>query len=272
MESLLEKTIEALQSWGPNVLAAVGIFVAGWFGSKILAALCRRALTRSNVDETLVRFAGSLVSMSVLALFAIAALGRLGVNTTSFAAVIAAAGLAVGLAFQGTLSNFSAGVLVIVFRPFKAGDFVEVGGVSGSVEAVHIFTTELKTPDNKKVIVGNADVMGSVITNYSAYPTRRVDMVFGIAYEDDIAKAKRVIEEILRADDRVLDDPAPAVIVVNLGDSSVDIAARPWCRGADYWGVMSDVTERVKLACDAEGISIPFPQRDVHVVTPAQNA
>jgi small conductance mechanosensitive channel len=265
LESLVEGLEQALLAWGPNLVAALAILVLGWFASRIFASAARRALKRANVDEMLVRFLGSLIYVSAMLLVTIAALGRLGVNTTSFAAVLAAAGLAVGLAFQGTLSNFAAGVLVIVFRPFKVGDYVEAGGVSGTVEEVQIFTTVLKTPDNRRVIVGNADVTGGSITNYSANPTRRVDLVFGIGYTDDLRKAKQVLERILAEDERVLKDPAPVVAVLELGESSVNFAVRPWVKSADYWSVYFDVTERVKQTFDAEGISIPFPQRDVHL-------
>lgn len=265
LESLVEGFQQALVAWGPSLVAAVAILVLGWFASRMLAAAARRALKRANVDETLVRFVGSLIYVTAMLLVTIAALGRLGVNTTSFAAVLAAAGLAVGLAFQGTLSNFAAGVLLIVFRPFKVGDYVEAGGVSGTVEEVQIFTTVLKTPDNRRVIVGNADVMGGSITNFSANPTRRVDLVFGIGYADDLRRAKQVLERILAEDERVLKDPAPVVAVLELGESSVNFAVRPWVESADYWSVYFDVTERVKQTFDAEGISIPFPQRDVHL-------
>jgi small conductance mechanosensitive channel len=262
---LIEKFLESLVAWGPSLLGALVILVLGWIGARILTSFARRAMTRAALDETLVRFVASLVYVVTMTLVVIAVLGRLGVNTTSFAAVIAAAGLAIGLAFQGTLSNFSSGVLLIVFRPFTVGDYVEAAGVSGTVEEVQIFTTQLKTPDNKRVIVGNADVMGGAITNYSANPTRRVDLVFGIAYEDDLAKAKQIAARLLSEDERVLDDPAPVVAVLELADSSVNLAVRPWVATADYWNVTFDLNERMKLAFDAEGITIPFPQRDLHV-------
>ena len=266
MEPLVEKLTEALIEWGPNVLAAVATLVLGWFAAKIVVGLLRRSLKRADVDQTLIKFIGSLAYMGIMLLVVIATLGRLGVNTTSFAAVIAAAGLAIGLAFQGTLSNFASGVLLIVFRPFKVGDFVEAGGVSGTVQEVQVFSTVLHTPDNKKVIVGNASIGGDAITNYSANDTRRVDMVFGIGYADDIPKARRILEGILAADEHILSDPEPSIFVVELADSSVNLATRPWVATPDYWAVYGDVTERVKLAFDAEGVSIPFPQTDVHLV------
>ena len=179
--------------------------------------------------------------------------------------IIAAAGLAVGFALQGTLGNFAAGVMLIVFRPFKIGDFIEAGGVTGTVEEIQIFCTIIKTGDNKKVIVPNSDIGGGTITNYSAKPTRRVDMVFGIGYEDDIKKAKQVLERILKADERILKDPAPVIAVSELADSSVNFVVRPWVKSSDYWGVFWDTHETVKVEFDKEGISIPFPQQDVHM-------
>jgi small conductance mechanosensitive channel len=266
MEAMIDQLVAAVVAWGPNVIASVAILILGWVGSRLVASGVRRAMTRARVDETLVKFIGNLVYMLVLTLVVIAVLGRLGINTTSLAAVVGAAGLAVGLAFQGTLANFAAGVLVLVFRPFKVGDFIEAAGVSGAVVSVELFTTVLNTPDNKRVIVGNGAVMSGPITNYSANSTRRVDMVFGISYTDDVEAARAAIQRILDADERVLSDPAPAIVVSGLADSSVNLTVRPWCGSADYWAVMGDVTERVKKAFDAEGISIPFPQREIRVV------
>ena len=264
MESALEKLQEALVAYGPSLIGALVILVVGYFAAKIVTSLVRRALGRANVDETLVKFAGNILQMALMVMVVTAALERLGVNTTSFAAVVAAAGLAIGLAFQDSLSNFAAGVLVIVFRPFKVGDFVEAGGVSGVVEEVQIFTTQLRTPDNKRVIVGNSAITGDAITNYSANDTRRVDLVFGIGYEDDIPRARAILERIVAGNAKVLEDPAPAIFVTELADSSVNFAVRPWCATPDYWDVYAEITEAVKIAFDAEGISIPFPQTDIH--------
>ncbi len=265
MEKLIERAIEVLLAWAPSVLGAVLILVLGWLGARILRAVLSRSLVRARVDETLVQFLASVVYVAVMLLVIVAAVGRLGVNTTSFAAVLAAAGLAIGLAFQDSLSNFAAGVLLILFRPFRVGDYVEAGGVSGSVAEIQIFTTVFNTPDNKRVIVGNSAITGSQITNFSANDTRRVDMVIGIGYGDDIARAKQIVEGILADDARVLKSPAPTVAVSELGDSSVNLVVRPWVATADYWSVCFDLHERIKVTFDQQGISIPFPQRDLHV-------
>lgn len=267
LENALEKLREAVVAWGPDVVAAVAILVLGWFGAKIITGLVRRSLARANADPMLVRFLASVVYIAVMALVVIAVLGRLGVNTTSFAAVIAAAGLAIGLAFQGSLSNFAAGALLIFFRPFKVGDYVEAGGVGGTVQEVQVFTTVLNTPDNKRVVVGNAAVMGGTITNYSANDKRRVDLVFGVGYGDDLRRARDIIERVLSEEKRILTEPAPTVAIAELADSSVNFVVRPWVATDDYWSVYFALTEKIKLAFDEAGVSIPFPQRDVHLHT-----
>jgi len=200
-----------------------------------------------------------------MAFIIIAALGKLGIQTASFVAILGAAGLAIGFALQGSLSNFASGVLLTIFRPFKAGDYVEAGGSAGIIEEISIFNTILKTPDNRKVIIPNSKVTGDNITNYSAKDVRRVELKFGIGYSDDIKKAKEVIEKVLKADTRVLNDPAYTVAVLELGDSSVNFAVRPWVKTSDYWPVLFDITENIKLSFDNNGISIPFPQTDVHL-------
>lgn len=265
MESYFETMKTWLLSYGPNVLAAVVIFVAGWLVAKVLRGLVRRVLVRAQMDETLSVFLSRLAYMLFLAFVIVAAISKLGVDTTSFAAIIAAAGLAIGFALQGSLSNFAAGVMIIALRPFKVGDVIEAGGVAGAVEAVSVFATELKTPDNKKIIVPNSAITSGNITNYSAEKIRRIDLVVGIGYGDDIPKAKSVLEAILSEDDRVLADPAPTVAVAELGASSVDLVVRPWVSSENYWPAKFDLTERIKLRLDEEGINIPFPQRDVHV-------
>jgi small conductance mechanosensitive channel len=201
----------------------------------------------------------------LMALVVISALGQIGVNTTSFAAIIGAAGLAIGFALQGSLSNFAAGVMLIIFRPFKAGDFVEAGGVAGVVEDVQVFATVIRTGDNKEITVPNSSITNGSITNYSAKPTRRVDMVFGIGYGDDIKQAKQILHDLVAADPRILADPPVTIAVSELADSSVNFVCRPWVNSGDYWPVLFDITENVKLEFDKNGISIPFPQTDVHV-------
>lgn len=265
MENLTEKLMDWVYFYGPKVIAALAIIVIGRIVVGIVARFIRKLMNKTKVDDTLTKFVVSLVRILLLMVIAIAALNSLGVETTSLIAILGAAGLAVGLALQGSLSNFSAGVMIIIFRPFKAGDFVEAGGTSGSVEEIRIFNTLLKTPDNKIIIVPNSNIIGNNITNYSAQDTRRVDMVFGIGYGDDIKKAKDILNRLITEDSRILQDPAPTVAVGELADSSVNFVVRPWVKTADFWAVKFDFTEKVKLTFDAEGISIPFPQRDVHL-------
>ena len=241
------------------------IGAVGWIVARIVSRVTRRLLTRANVDSTLVTFVTSLTYIGMMAFVVIAAVGKLGVQTASFVAVIGAAGLAIGFALQGSLSNFAAGVMLILFRPFKVGDRVDAGGAAGVIVEVQMFATVFRTGDNKRIIVPNSIITGGSITNYSANDTRRIDMVFGIGYGDDISLAKQIIREILDAEERVLKDPEPQIAVSELADSSVNLVVRPWVKTADYGGVRFDVTERVKLAFDARGVSIPFPQRDVHV-------
>jgi small conductance mechanosensitive channel len=242
------------------VILVVGRVVAGW-----ARRLTRRTLERGSADATLVPFIAKLVYYAVLAVVVIAALNRLGVATTSVVAIFGAAGLAVGLALQGTLSNFASGVMLLVFRPFDLGDFVDAGGITGSVVEIGMFATTLKTPDNIKIVIPNSQIYGATISNYNGYDTRRVDMVMGISYDDDIGKAIETIREIVTADERVLADPEPQIAVSNLGDSSVDIAVRPWCAATDYWALRFDLNRRLKEGLEGAGCSIPYPQRDVHL-------
>ncbi len=254
--------------WAIKIGLALLIFVIGRKVVDAIVGVAQKVMRRQEMDEILVRFISSIIKWLLLLFVIIAALSQLGVDTTSLIALLGAAGLAVGLALQSSLSNFAAGVMLIIFRPFTKGDFVEAGGATGVVEAISIFTTKLTTPDNKEVIVPNSSVFGNNITNFSAKPTRRVDMVFGISYDDDIRKAKELLEQIIADDDRVLAEPAPVVALGELGDSSVNFLVRPWVNAADYWGVLWDTNEQVKLRFDAEGISIPFPQMDVHLDKP----
>ena len=263
--NILPRLQELLAFYGLKILAAIVIFIVGRWIARALKNVIKRMMTKGNVDDILVSFVGNLTYIALLAFVIIAALNQLGIQTTSFIAVIGAAGLAVGLALQGSLANFAAGVLMIIFRPFTAGDYIEGAGVAGAVEKVQIFTTQLKTPDNKTIIIPNAKIMGDNITNYSAKDTRRVDMVIGVGYGDDLKKVREILEDILAKDDRILKDPAPTIGVLELGDNSVNFAVRPWVKRDDYWGAYFDVTETVKRRFDEEGISIPYPQRDVHL-------
>jgi small conductance mechanosensitive channel len=260
-----EKYLAMAQEWGINIGLALVTLIIGMWVAKFIRSIMKKALSKRGVDGTLTGFLSSITYMALMTMVAIAAIGRLGVETNSFIAIIGAAGLAIGFALQGSLSNFAAGVMIIFFRPFKAGDFVEVAGVAGVILEVQIFATTLKTGDNKKMIIPNGSITGGNIVNYSAHDTRRVDMVFGIGYDDDIKQAKEILGRILKEDERTLADPAPLVAVSELADSSVNFICRPWVKTADYWPVYWDVTEKVKLEFDAAGVSIPFPQRDVHM-------
>ncbi len=243
------------------VLAAIILIVGLAIAGSVRKAIRNAAHKSERMDNTLGAFFGSLAYYGIMAMVVIAMMGTFGIPTTSFVATLGAASLAIGLALQGTLSNLAAGVMIILFRPYRLGDWVELAGVSGAVKEISLFTTVLATGDNKKIIIPNGKSWGDTITNYSANPTRRVDLVFSIDYGDDITKAQAVITEILSADGRVLDDPAVFTAVSAHGDSSVDILARAWCRTDDYWGVHFDAMKNVKEAFDKNGISIPYPHR-----------
>lgn len=265
MNDIITKIWELLTIYGLRSVFAVVVFIVGRWVAKFLKNLVKKIMNKKEVEPTIVSFVVNMTYIALLVFVVLAALGQLGIQTTSFIAVVGAAGLAIGLALQGSLSNFAAGFLMIIFRPFNVGDYIEGAGVAGTVEAIHIFTTQLRTPDNKTVIIPNAKLTADNITNYTIKGTRRVDMVFGIGYGDDIDKAKKILTDIIEKDERVLKDPATKIAVVELADSSVNFIVRPWVKGDDYWNVYFDTTENVKKSFDAEGISIPFPQRDVHV-------
>lgn len=248
-----------------NLVAAIAIFVVGRWAAKLLNRLAIKAMQRGRLDPLLVKFLGNILHALMLIFVVLAAISQVGIQTTSLIAVIGAAGLAVGLALQGSLANFAAGVLVIIFRPYKIGDYVEAGGVAGTIDDVQIFTTELCTPDNRRIIVPNGQMMNGAITNYSSHDIRRVDLVVGVGYDDDIDTVRRVLEAVVADDPRVLADPAPNIRMSAMGDSSVSWIVRPWVKAADYWDVHWEMTEAIKRRFDAEGIRIPFPQRDVHV-------
>jgi small conductance mechanosensitive channel len=261
-----------LSVYSLKVVAALLIFIIGkWIArkiSKVLGVL----LEKNKVDVTLVGFLSNITYYALLIVVLIAAAGQLGINTTSFLTIVGAAGLAVGLALKDSLGNFASGVMLILFRPFHVGDLVVAAGVTGKIEQITIFTTVINTLDNQRVIVPNGAITADVITNVNANPTRRVDMVFGIGYDDDIALAKKILMDLLEADSRVLNDPAPTVAVAELADSSVNFNVRPWVKTEDYWGVYLDLTEKVKLTFDEAGISIPYPQQDLHLYSEKKEA
>ena len=262
---LQDKGIDIGLDLGIKVATALAIFLIGKFVIRLAVGAIAQVMQKQEVDKTLETFICNLVRTALMVVVVIAAIGALGVETTSFIAIFGAAGLAVGLALQGSLSNFASGVLIVLFRPYRVGDWIEAAGISGGVEQVQILTTILKTGDNKQIIVPNSQIMDSIITNYSANETRRVDMVVGVSYDDDLDKVRKTLEDLIAAEDRILPEPAPTIAVSALADSSVNFVVRPWVNSADYWGVMFDMTEAIKKRFDKEGISFPFPQRDVHL-------
>ncbi|AEF01970.1 mechanosensitive ion channel protein MscS [Alteromonas sp. KS69] len=251
--------------WGINIAMAIVIYVIGRIVVGFILSLFRRLMAKSKYDAMLVDFLEAIISAILMLFVIVASLNQLGVDTTSLVAILGAAGLAIGLSLQDSLKNFAAGVMLLVFKPFKSGDFVEAAGTAGTINKIGIFTTTMATPDNKEIIVPNGGIYSNNITNYSAKETRRVDMVVGIGYDADLRKAKEILNEMVRADERILSEPAPTVAVSELADSSVNFVVRPWCKASDFWGVKFDFTEQVKLRFDQEGISIPFPQMDVHL-------
>jgi len=256
---------ELVLLYGAQMLTGLAIFFIGRWASKIATKFARTAMEKAKLDKTLVSFVGNLLYYALLGFTIIAAMGQMGIETTSFAAAIAAAGLAVGLALQGSLSNFASGIMIVLFRPFKVGDFIDAAGATGTVDSLNILTTTLKTPDNKIIIIPNKNMLDGNITNFSARNTRRIDLVFSIGYDDDIKAAKKILEKAVKADKRVLDDPAPMISVMELAANSVDFAVRPWVKSSDLWATRCDLIEVIKLEFDKAGISIPFPQRDVHI-------
>lgn len=256
---------EKLAACAGNVLAAIAIYLVGKIVVRILTSLFEKMMVRAKVDATLSSFLSNIAHSVLITFVILMALESLGVNTTSLAAIMGAAGLAVGLALQSSLSNFASGVMIILFKPFRVGDFVEAGGVSGTIEEISIFSTLMKTGDNKQIVIPNGSIYGGNIINYSAKPTRRIDMVVGCGYGDDIRAVKAFLTILVETDERILKDPAPVVAVSELGDSSVNFVVRPWVNSADYWAVLWDLNERVKLGFDERGFNIPYPTQDVHV-------
>jgi small conductance mechanosensitive channel len=265
MQDLWIKVQEWVAFYGFKVIAAVVIFIVGrWIAGWVKGVIARIFASR-KVDPTIVSFVGHLTYIAVLTFVVIAALAQLGIQTTSFIAVIGAAGLAIGLALQGSLANFAAGFLMIIFKPFKAGDYIEGGGAAGLVDKIEVFTTTLTTLDNKVVIIPNAKIMGDSIINYSTKETRRVDLDFGVSYSDDIDKVRKCIRDVIHNEARILKEPETAILVKELAESKVVFQVRSWVKGTDYWGVYFDVIEAVKKGFNAQGISTPVPQRDIHV-------
>jgi small conductance mechanosensitive channel len=255
---------DLIVEYGLNIVGALATLLIGLVIAGIIAKVLSRVLTKRELDVTIVEFVSHMVKYVIVAFVVIAALSRIGVQTTSFIALIGAAGLAVGLALQGSLSNFASGVLIIVLRPFKSGEYIDAAGTSGSVESVQIFATTLITPDNKFVVVPNSAILSGNIVNYSRKATRRIDLIIGVSYNADLAKTKAVLETVVRANSLVLKDPGVQVAVAELADSSVNFVVRPWVNGGDYWSVRFELMESIKNALDEAGIEIPFPQIDVH--------
>ncbi|MDJ0777993.1 MAG: mechanosensitive ion channel [Gammaproteobacteria bacterium] len=265
MENITNWISENGTDWAIKIAIAIVIFIVGKIVARMLANLVKKALERGGTDAMLVGFLGNISYGVLLVAVALAAIDTLGVNVTSLMAILGAAGLAVGLALKDSLGNFAAGVMIIIFRPFKIGDYVDAGGAAGTIDEIGLFATLMHTPDNKRIIVPNGAIINGNITNVSALPTRRVDLVFGIAYDDNIGQARDIIMGLLTGDERVLQDPAPTVTVGELGDNSVNLNVRPWVNAEDYWGLYFDLLENVKIKFDEAGISIPFPQQDVYM-------
>ena len=265
LQNALTNIVNLFTAYGFNILGGIAILIIGKIAAGICAKIVEKGMTRAKADLAVIGFVKELVRYSVLVFALIAALDKFGIKATSFIAVLAAAGLAVGLALQGSLSNFAAGVLLLIFRPFTAGDLITAAGATGTVREIGIFTTTLNSPDNKKIIIPNASVTGDTIVNLSANDTRRVDLVACIGYSEDMGKARQMLLDMMANQPKVLKDPEPAVEVVELADSSVNLVVRPWCRPEDYWDVYFGVTRGIKESLDTAGISIPFPQRDVHL-------
>lgn len=262
-----EVVTSLILSLSGSILAALGILLIGRWVAKAIIGCFERVATSVEMDKTLSRFLSSLIYILLMVFVVLTALSTLGVNTTNFLAILGAAGLAVGLALKDSLSNFAAGVMLVVFRPFKTGDFIEAAGISGSVQSIRIFNTVLKTGDNRVVTVPNSLIYADTITNYSAEKTRRIDLVISIGYEDDIVRARALIQGVLSQDARILDNPVPTMLLTELGESSVNIAVRPWVQCDDYWAVRSDLLENIKRALEHAGLSIPYPQRGLHIVS-----
>ncbi|MFA5688914.1 MAG: mechanosensitive ion channel domain-containing protein [Kiritimatiellales bacterium] len=262
-----DKVNEILIQFGLQLLAATLIFIVGRWLARRLQLWIERVMRRAKVDPILITFTANLTYTLMLIVVILAALAQIGIQTASLVAILGAAGLAIGLALQGSLSNFAAGVLMVIFRPFKIGEYIEGGGAAGTVKAIHIFTTTLTSPDNRKIIVPNSKMMSDNIVNYSAHGTRRISLTAVISYRDDIDAAKTILKKLLENEPRVLSDPAPLVAVAAIGDHGVEFTVRGWVNVSDFWGVTFDLTEAIKKSLDAAGLTIPFRQQDVHLYT-----
>jgi small conductance mechanosensitive channel len=267
LQDALNASTSLVSAWGLSVLGAIAVFIVGRWIARMLKRGTVSALERGGIDSTLIPFLSSAVYYGALAIVLVAVLNLFGIQTTSIIAILGAASLAIGLALQGTLSNFAAGTMLLIFRPFRIGDYVEVAGSSGSVAEIGVFTTQLNTPDNIQVTIPNSAVYGATIRNYSVNETRRIDLSMGIAYSDDIGRAIAAMRGVIEAHPGVLKDPEPTIAVSELGDSSVNFVVRPWCRNVDYWDVRFALIHQMKDAIEAAGCSIPFPQRDLHVIS-----
>lgn len=265
MDAFLTKIYEYMATYWLQVVGAIIIFVVGRWLAKVISNLIAKAMTKAKVDATLTSFVKHLCHIGLLVFVVIAALQKLGVPVTNFVVIIGAAGLAIGFALQGSLSNFAAGVMLVIFKPFKVGDFIEAAGKMGTIQEIQIFNTVLNSPDNVRIIIPNGQVTGSDIKNYTVNGTRRIDLVVGVSYEDNLKKTHQVIEEVIKGESRILPEPAYTIAVSELGDSSVNFVVRPWVNASDYWPVRFDLIEKIKVALDKNGITIPFPQRDIHI-------
>ena len=272
MEQFVEKAIEWASSSGISVITALLIFIFGIWLAKILRGTTRRVMIKREVEPTLVKFGTNILYGILVVVVVTAALNNLGIQTTSIIAVLGAAGLAIGLALQSSLSNFAAGVMILIFHPFRVGDFIEGAGVMGSVEELGIFSTHMKTPDNKSIFVPNGSLAGNNLINYTKNDTRRMDLVVGVGYGEDVRVVRDILLQIISEDDRILKDPAPKVAVLELADSSVNFAFRPWVPTALYWDIYFDIMEQIKVRLDEKGIEIPFPQRVVHHINEQEEA
>jgi len=265
MENLQTWISQHALDWAIQIGIAIAIFVIGRILARMITDLMKRGMTRAKTDAILVGFIGNIVYGLLLVAVVLAALDSLGVNVTSLMVIVGAAGLAVGLALKDSLGNFAAGVMLVIFRPFKIGDFITAGGTSGVVDEIGLFATLMHTPDNQRIIVPNSSIINGNITNVSALPTRRLDLVFGISYDDNIGQARDIIRSVIDADERILKDPEPSIVVGELGDSSVNINVRPWVNSGDYWPIRADLLETIKVRFDEAGITIPYPQQDVYM-------